>query len=122
MASIVDINSLFTVLNDMWRLLFPFIFIIGTIYIISGILYLVKGQQYVALTYIAAILNIAWYLGYAVMIQTELLPLINLDPFIPNKLFSILVSLGTVTDAIFYCGYPVFLIVFMSQQRGIAKK
>jgi hypothetical protein len=116
--SIVDVPKLFTVLNDTWRLLFPFIFVIGTIYIISGILNLAGRQQYLALAYIAAILNIIWYLVYMIMIQTEILPLINLDQFIPKNLFNILVGIGMVGDAVFYCGYPVFLIIFLSQQKG----
>lgn len=117
-VSIVDIHRLLVTLDNMWRFLFPFIFVIATIYIISGILHLTSRQQHVSLAYIASILNIAWYLVYMIMLQTELLPLINLDGFFPQKLFNMLFAIGMIFNAVFYCGYPVFLIIFLSQQKG----
>jgi|GEM_PF-2321719 len=121
-ASIMDIPGIMATLGDIWGLLFPFVLIIGIIYIISGILQLTGRQQHMSLSYIAAILNIVWYLVYIIMIQTQLLPLINLDKFIPHEFFNILVAVGMVSDAVFYCGYPVFLIIFLSQQKDTTDK
>jgi hypothetical protein len=119
--SIMDIQKLMDALNGMWRLMYPFIFLIATIYIISGILQLAGRQQYLSLAFIAAILNIAWYLAYMVMLQTELLPLIHMDQFFSQKLFNMLFAAGMVVSAVFYCAYPVFLIIFLSQQKGKVK-
>jgi len=119
--SIMDIQKLMDALNGMWRLMYPFIFLIATIYIISGILHLAGRQQYLSMAFIAAILNIAWYLAYMVMLQTGILPLIHMEQFISQKIFNMLFTIGMVVNAVFYCAYPVFLIIFLSQQKGKVK-
>lgn len=119
--SIIDVRKLMEALNDMWGLMYPLIFLTATIYIISGILQLAGRQQYLSLAYIAAILNIAWYLANMVMLQTGILPLIHVDQFFSEKIFHMLFAIGMLVNAIFYCAYPVFLIIFLSQQRGKVK-
>jgi hypothetical protein len=116
-TSIIDVQALIAALDNIWKVLFPFIFVIATIYIISGILHLTSKLQYYSLAYIAAILNIGWYVAYMIMIQSEMLPLIDLEGLFPQNLFNVMIAVGMVFNSVFYCGYPVFLIVFLSAQR-----
>jgi hypothetical protein len=112
-----DAQKLMETVSDIWSYLYPFILIIAVIYIVSGIVYLSKRRQYASIMLIAAILNIIWYVAYMVIVQTELMPLINNGELFPEKLFQLLVVVGMLFEAVFYCGYPIFLVIFLSRQR-----
>lgn len=112
-----DAPKLMGSLSGIWNLLYPFIIMIAIIYIISGIIYLSGKQQYTSLTFIAAILNIIWYVAYMIIVQTELMPLINTGDLFPVKLFQMMVVIGMLFEAIFYCGYPIFLVIYLSRTR-----
>jgi hypothetical protein len=95
--------------------LFPFIFLIAALYIISGILYLAGKTSYKTIAYSAAILNIVWYVVYMVLMQVEIVPVLNTMELFPKNLLAVLVVLGMIINAVFYCGYPIFLIIFVKK-------
>jgi len=116
-TEIMDVKLMMGTIDSIWRLLYPFIIIISIIYIISGILKLAGKQHFTSLTFIAAILNILWYLAYVIIIQTDLIPIIHMDEFFPENLFNTMIIVGMMINAIFYCGYPIFLIIYLSKER-----
>jgi hypothetical protein len=114
----VDITAIMETLHSIFSLLVPFVFLIGIIYIISGILGLNEKPQSYTFGMLAAVFNVIWYITLIITIQVELLPLIKLDSIIPANIFKMIFVLGSIVDAIFYCAYPVFLIIFLSQKKG----
>jgi hypothetical protein len=95
----------------------PFVLLIGAIYIVSGILGITGKSQTYIFGMVAAVFNIFWYVAYVVFLQTELVPLFDFNELFPEKLFNMLFFLGILINAVFYCAYPVFLIIFLSQRR-----
>ena len=95
--------------------IFPFVFLIAVLYIISGILHLAGKTSYKNLAYAAAILNIIWYMVYMVLVQVELVPVLNALELFPKNMLGALVILGMIINAVFYCGYPIFLIIFVNR-------
>jgi len=118
---IVDIRSMMDVLHGIMSFMMPFVLLIGVVYIVSGILGISGKSQAYIFGMLAAVFNIFWYVAYVVFLQTELVPLFNFNEIFPAKLFNILFLLGILINALFYCAYPVFLIIFLSQrkQRGL---
>jgi hypothetical protein len=114
----IDIPLVMDTLHGILTLMVPFVFLIGLIYIISGILGLNGKAQASTFGMLAAVFNIVWYVAYIVVLQVELVPLIKIDDLLPSKLFSYLFLLGTLVNAIFYCAYPVFLVIYLSRRRG----
>jgi hypothetical protein len=113
----VDIPLMLETLHGIMSVLVPFIFLIGLIYIISGILGLTEKPQAYLFGMLAAVFNIVWYVSYIVILQLDLVPLFKFDEILPSNFFNLLFLLGTVVNAIFYCAYPVFLIIFLSQRK-----
>jgi len=113
----VDIPKVLDTLHGILTLLVPFVFLIGLIYIVSGVLGLNGKAQASTFGMLAAVFNIIWYVAYIVILQVDLVPLIKLDDLFPSKLFHYMFLLGTLVNAVFYCAYPVFLIVYLSQGR-----
>lgn len=114
---IVDIPSMMEVLHGIMSFLMPFVLLIGVVYIVSGILGISGKSQTYMFGMLAAVFNIFWYVSYIIILQMELVPLFNFSDIFPARLFNLLFLLGTLINAIFYCGYPVFLIIYFSQQR-----
>ena len=85
-------------------------------YIISGILHLSGKPTFKTIAYAAAIFNILWYIAYMVIMQMEVVPLLNSFELFPKNLINIIFIFGMLFNALFYCGYPAFLIVFI--RRG----
>ena len=110
---VIDVPALLESVYGLIGNLFPYVFLIAIIYILSGILYLSGKPSYKPLAYAAAILNIVWYVVYMVLIQVELVPVINSLEVFPENLMGILVFLGMIINGVFYCGYPIFLIIFI---------
>jgi hypothetical protein len=113
---ILDMPALLETTYSIIGTLFPFVFLIAALYIISGILNLTGKEAYKNLAYAAAILNILWYIAYVVLLQVELVPLLSSMEVFPGKLLNLIMIAGMFINAIFYCGYPVFLIIFV--RRG----
>ena len=114
---IIDIHSMMEAIHGIMSFLMPFVLLIGAVYIVSGILGINARPQAYLFGMLAAVFNIFWYVAYVVFLQMELVPLFNFNEFFPAKLFNTLFLLGTIVNAVFYCGYPVFLIIFLSQRR-----
>jgi hypothetical protein len=114
-SEFIDMSSLLDTVYSVIGTVFPFVFLIAILYIISGILQLARKASYKNIAYIAAILNIIWYIAYIVMIQMEIVPVLNSLEMFPKNLLNVLIPLGMIFNAVFYCGYPVFLIVFLSR-------
>ena len=90
-------------------------FLIALLYIISGILQLAGKPSFKNIAYAAAILNIIWYIAYMIIMQMEVVPLLNSLELFPKNLLNIIFIFGMLVNAIFYCGYPTFLIVFIKR-------
>ena len=114
---IIDISAFTDSIYGTIGTLIPFIFIIAAIYIISGILHLTGNSSFKTFIYIAAILNIIWYVTYVVLIQIEVLPLINSLDMIPKGLFTFLIIFGMLINIGIYCGYPIFLFFYMRKGK-----
>jgi hypothetical protein len=113
----VNIPLVMDTLHGILTLLVPFVFLIGIIYITSGVLGLNGKSQSYTFGMLASVFNIVWYVAYIATLQVELVPLFKMDDILPNNLFSLFFLLGTVINAIFYCAYPVFLLIYLSQRR-----
>ncbi|MCK4751778.1 MAG: hypothetical protein KAT15_32200, partial [Bacteroidales bacterium] len=116
LSEIVDLPALLESVYSVIGVLFPFVFLIALLYIISGILQLAGKSSFKNLAYAAAIMNIVWYIAYIVLMQLEIVPVLNSLEFFPKNLMNLIVLFGMLFNAIFYCGYPVFLIIFI--RRG----
>jgi hypothetical protein len=114
-SEVIDLPALLDSVFGLIGNLFPFIFLIAALYILSGILHLAGKVSYKNLAYAAAILNIVWYVVYMVLVQVEIVPVINTLELFPKDLLAVLVVLGMIINAVFYCGYPVFLIIFIKK-------
>ena len=113
----VNVTAIMESLHSIMSLLVPFVFLIGLIYIISGILGLNERPQSYTFGMLAAVFNIVWYITLIVTMQMELIPLIKIDQIMPAHIFRMIFVLGSIVDAVFYCAYPVFLLIFLSQKR-----
>lgn len=114
-SEIIDMPSFLDTVYSIIDTLYPFVFLIAILYIISGILQLTGKSSYKNLAYAAAILNILWYIAYIVIMQVELVPALNSLELFPENLLNVMVIGGMLINAVFYCGYPVFLIVYVSR-------
>ena len=114
----IDIDALLETVYSMMGFLFPFVFVIGIIYILSGILHLAGNSSFRTIAYIAAILNIIWYTAYVVLVQVELVPMINSMEVFPGNLMSVFIIFGMLINAVFYCGYPIFLLIYLKKGPG----
>lgn len=114
-SEILDMPALLDSVYGLISNLFPYVFLIGALYILSGILYLAGKPSYKGMAYAAAVLNIVWYVVYMVLMQTEIVPVLNSTGIFPENLMSILVVLGMIINGVFYCGYPTFLIIFTNK-------
>jgi hypothetical protein len=114
-TEIVDMPAMLDAVYGLIGNIFPFVFLIAVLYIISGILQLAGKTSYKNLAYAAAILNIVWYVVYMVLVQVELVPVLNSLELFPKNMLGALVILGMIINAVFYCGYPIFLIIFVNR-------
>ena len=114
---IIDIGAFMDNIYGTIGTLFPFIFIIAAIYIISGILHLTGNPSFKTFVYIAAILNIIWYVAYVVLIQIEVVPLINSLEMVPRGLINLVVIFSMLINIGIYCGYPIFLFFYMRKGK-----
>ncbi len=112
---IIDMPAMLESVYDVIGNLFPFVFLIAALYILSGILHLAGKASFMNIAYAAAILNIVWYAVYMVLVQVEIVPVINSLDLFPKNLMGLLVVLGMIINAVFYCGYPIFLIIFIKR-------
>jgi hypothetical protein len=117
---VIDMPALLETLYGVIGVLFPFVFLVAAFYIASGILQLTGNNAYRNIGYAAAILNIVWYLAYMISIQVELLPILNTFEYFPKGLMNVIFLFGMVLNAVFYCGYAIFLIIFL-RRGGLAK-
>ena len=112
---IIDMPAMLDSVYELIGNLFPFVFLIAALYILSGILYLAGKPSFKNIAYAAAILNITWYVVYMVLVQVEIVPVINSLDVFPTNLLGLLVVLGMIINAVFYCGYPIFLIIYVKR-------
>jgi len=116
-TELFDVKKMLHIINDIWSVLFPFIILIAVTYLVSGILGMNDRPHAVTFGLLAAAFNITWYIAYIVIMQVELIPMIDFGDLFPKKLFHTMFILGMLINAVFYCGYPVFLIIFLSRKR-----
>jgi hypothetical protein len=113
----MDINAFLDTIYSMLGSLFPFVFLIAILFILSGILHLTGNSSFKTFIIIAAILNIIWYLAYMVLMQIEVMPMINSMELIPKGLMNLLMILVMLINAVFYCGYPIYLLLYIRKDR-----
>jgi hypothetical protein len=114
----IDMPALISALHSFWSYIIPFVVVIAIIYMVSGILGLSDRPQATTFGLLAAVFNIIWYVAYVILLQIELIPALTTSEFFPEKLFQVLFFLGILINAVFYCGYPVFLIIYLNKQRN----
>jgi hypothetical protein len=112
---IIDMPALLDAVYSVIGNVFPFVFLIAALYIISGILQLSGKPSFKNLAYAAAVLNIIWYIAYSVMLMVEIMPVFNSFEFFPPSLLNLILVAGVILNGVFYCGYPIFLIIFLSR-------
>jgi hypothetical protein len=112
---IIDMPAMLDSVYGLIGNIFPFVFLIAALYIISGILFLAGKTSYKNIAFAAAILNIVWYVVYMVLIQVEVVPVLNAMELFPKNLLAVLVVLGMILNSVFYCGYPIFLIIYVKR-------
>jgi len=112
---IIDIPVMMESVYRVVGYLFPFVFLIALLYIISGIFHLSGKPSFKAISYAAAVLNIVWYVVYIVLVQVEIVPMLNTMELFPENLLSTMVVFGMIINAVFYCSYPTFLIIFINK-------
>jgi hypothetical protein len=111
----VDVPVLLESVYSVIGTVFPFVFLIAILYIISGILQLAGKSSFQNIAYAAAILNILWYVAYVVLLQVEVVPTLGSIEFFPKNLMHVLITLAMIINGIFYCGYPIFLIIYINR-------
>ena len=74
---VIDVPAMLDSVYGLIGNIFPYIFLIAILYIISGILHLAGKTSYKNIAYAAAILNIVWYVVYMVLVQVEIVPVLN---------------------------------------------
>jgi hypothetical protein len=111
----IDMPALLETVYGVISTLFPFVFLIALLYIISGILQLSDKPAYKNIGYAAAILNIIWYLSYAISMYVEFVPAISSMSVLPGRWINLVMIAGLIMNALFYCGYPVFLIIYLTR-------
>jgi len=112
---VMDVPAMLESVYGLIGNIYPYVFLIAALYIISGILFLAGKRSYKNIAYAAAILNIVWYVVYMVLVQVEIVPVLNTLDLFPKNLLAALVVLGMIINAVFYCGYPTFLIIFLKR-------
>jgi len=112
-----DMPALISALHSFWGIIMPFVVIIAIIYMVSGILGLTEKSQASTFGLLAAVGNIIWFVAYVVIMQIELIPAINTGELFPENMFQVIFFLGILLNAVFYCGYPVFLIIYLNKKR-----
>lgn len=112
---VLDVPAMLESVYGLIGSIYPYVFLIAALYILSGILYLAGRRSYKNIAYAAAILNIVWYVVYMVLVQVEVVPMLNSLELFPKNLLAVLVVLGMIINAVFYCGYPTFLIIFVKK-------
>lgn len=120
-SDILDMPALLDTVYSVVGVLFPFVFLGAALYIVSGILQLTGNSTFKNIGYAAAIFNIIWYLAYMISLQVELLPILNSLEFFPKGLMNLIFLFGMIFNALFYCGYAVFLIIVL-KRGGLESK
>ena len=115
----LDISSFLDSIYGIMGTLFPFVFLIAVIYILSGILQLSGNSSFRSIAFIAAILNIVWYAAYAILILMEVMPLINSLEMVPAALMNVIVIIGMLVNIGIYCAYPIFLLFYLRKGREL---
>ncbi len=87
-SEVIDMPAVLDSVYGLIGNIFPFVFLIAALYIISGILYLAGKASYKNIAYAAAILNILWYVVYMVLVQVEIVPVLNTMELFPKNLLA----------------------------------
>lgn len=111
-TEVIDMPSFLDTMYTAIGTIMPFVFLIAILYIVSGILQLTGKAAFKNIAYAAAILNILWYIAYIFVVQLEIVPILNATGLFPKGFVNVIIIFSILLNALFYCGYPVFLIVF----------
>ena len=103
-------------IHQLYLIFMPLMLIIAIFYLISGIRLLKETSHAVNLTRLTAILNILWYIGYAINI-VNLSQVFTADIDISGELIHRIMIIGVSFGAIFACGYPVFLLIYLAGKK-----
>jgi len=114
-----DMEAYMWAIQGMMKIIMPLMIVVGGIYLWGGIV-AVKKLAAVFHLRLAAILNIAWYCLYIYMFVTRVMP--SLDSFFYGYGFSEMMNMvmivALVFGGIFYCGYPIFLLIWLKKERN----
>ncbi len=101
---ILKMNIYFTALHDVWFIYMPLMIIVGVIYVLSGWLIKKGKKEGISVGIFAAILNLLWFAGYAMSVNTNVMPVFphKLQP--PEQIFAFVIT------GIFMCLYPLYFL------------
>lgn len=103
------------------NIVMPIAMIVGGIYLWGGINVVRKVSGSFQLR-LAAILNIAWYIIYIYLFATRILPqfagwFTEFEELkYMNSIFYVVFIFSFIMGAVFYCGYPVFLLFYLKNR------
>ena len=110
-------------IGDMVRVVMPIAIVAGGIYLWGGI-NIVRKFRGVFQLQLAATLNILWYIFYIWLFVTKVVPIFIgfFDTFSElrqmNDIIYIVFIISFIIGALFYCGYPVFLLIYLRKERS----
>ncbi len=91
----MDVPAFLEKIYSVIGVVFPFVFLIAALYIVSGILQLSGKPGFKGIAYAAAALNIIWYIAYIVIMQIEVVPVLNSIDFFPKNLMNVIFIFST---------------------------
>ena len=95
----------FTALQSVLFIYMPVMIIIGLLYILSGFLIKKGKKEGISFGVVSAILNIIWFVGYAISVYTVVLPAF------PHKFHPSLFLGAMIITGIIICLYPTYYLI-----------
>jgi hypothetical protein len=103
----IDFKLYFYALQKIWFTYIPFMILIGCMYYLSGYFISVNNKKGKMLLIVSSILNIVWYILYAIASKHYILPLM-INAFPPSTFVISYLSTGLAV-----CCYPFFLLIYL---------
>ncbi|MFH2140907.1 MAG: hypothetical protein ABIJ97_00690 [Bacteroidota bacterium] len=111
------INSMVSI-NDFGLIFTPLGLIVAILFLVGGIRILKKQLNGINTSIMAAYLGVILYAIYIIAFRIFFInDLLELMPFISKEFFDLFYIFGAIIGGAFYCGYPVFLLVYLKKSR-----
>jgi len=119
----VDFEAYIHSIADLVRAVMPIAIIAGGIYVWGGI-NVVKKIRGIFQLQLAAVLNILWYIFYIYLFVSKVYPVFmdvfgSFDEIYQLRGFIFVAFIiSFIIGAVYYCGYPVFLLIYLKKQNS----